>query len=257
MVHVCPKLTIPPAPYEVQGENERLLTAKWFALSAKSRATQAHAPSLPQPKWWAIKIKLTEDYKPSSSHQVARLLFGVPRRFHSLAVVEPASRHTVKSRGIPTCGLSLERRPETGFSGMSSKYWCNHSVTSGEMPGTARSTQTSAMRPCWWCRDEPQKSASSRYNPSIYACHVNNDFGSLPTYLLYSHESSSRLHRHSTLRFRYISFSFSGAGLHFASTEHNVSVTGSVSMSFHLICIRFSTLCASYLIPTQYAAEGN
>lgn len=32
---------------------------------------------------------------------------------------------------------------------------------------------------------------------------------------------------------------------------------GSVSMSLHLICIRFSTLSGSYLIPTQYAAEGN
>lgn len=31
----------------------------------------------------------------------------------------------------------------------------------------------------------------------------------------------------------------------------------SVSMSLHLICIRFSTLSGSYLIPTQYAAEGN
>lgn len=28
-------------------------------------------------------------------------------------------------------------------------------------------------------------------------------------------------------------------------------------MSLHLICIRFSTLSGSYLIPTQYAAEGN
>lgn len=32
---------------------------------------------------------------------------------------------------------------------------------------------------------------------------------------------------------------------------------GSVSMSLHLICIRFSTLSGSYLIPTQYAARGN
>lgn len=32
---------------------------------------------------------------------------------------------------------------------------------------------------------------------------------------------------------------------------------GSVGMSLHLICIRFSTLSGSYLIPTQYAAKGN
>lgn len=32
---------------------------------------------------------------------------------------------------------------------------------------------------------------------------------------------------------------------------------GNVSMSLHLICIRFSTLSGSYLIPTQYAAKGN
>lgn len=32
---------------------------------------------------------------------------------------------------------------------------------------------------------------------------------------------------------------------------------GSVGMSLHLICIRFSTLSGSYLIPTQYAARGN
>lgn len=32
---------------------------------------------------------------------------------------------------------------------------------------------------------------------------------------------------------------------------------GSVSMSLHLICIRFSTLSGSYLIPTEYSAEGN
>lgn len=44
----------------------------------------------------------------------------------------------------------------------------------------------------------------------------------------------------------------------FASTKSTVFLSlGSVSMSLHLICIRFSTLSGSYLIPTQYAAEGN
>lgn len=57
-------------------------------------------------------------------------------------------------------------------------------------------------------------------------------------------------------RFRFFFF-LPCAGPYIASTEHNVSVTGSVSMSLHLICIRFSTLSTSYLIPTQYAAEGN
>lgn len=72
MLHVCPELTIPPAPHELRVETCKPLTAKWLALSAKSIARQVPDPFFPSPpKSRAIKAKLSGDYEPFFSRQVA------------------------------------------------------------------------------------------------------------------------------------------------------------------------------------------